>query len=349
MVASTSMVISDKQYGYPFHYLVKQAVYLGMGVVLLYAAVHIPLRWWREKSGYLMVVTLILLVLVLVPGIGKVVNGSRRWIHVGFLNLQVSELAKLATIIYLSSYLERFSKEIQEEALGFIKPLIVLAIVGFLLLLEPNFGDTVVLSAAVMMMLFIANVRLWPFVVLLSVAVMGFSLLAIISPYRLARLTTFLNPWGHQFDSGYQLTQSLMAFGRGGFLGVGLGNSVQKLFYLPEAHTDFLFAVIAEELGLLGSLLIVVAFAVLIGRSFILSRRAFFQRDLFAGYVAYGLAAWMGLQALVNIGVTTGLLPTKGLTLPLLSYGGSSLLINCIALGILFRIFYELEEHPYGR
>src|SRR3989344_1379639 len=223
MVASTSMVISDKQYGYPFHYLIRQGVYLVMGVFLAYLTSKISLKWWQDNAAYLLLVGLFLLVAVLIPGIGKIVNGSRRWIDLVVIHLQVSELAKLTTILYVSSYLEKYCQQVQEDFLAFVKPLLIVAISAILLLAEPDFGATVVLSMTIMILLFLSGVRLWPFILLLLIALVSFSLLAVISPYRLERLTSFLNPWTHQFDSGYQLTQSLIAFGRGGLWGVGLG------------------------------------------------------------------------------------------------------------------------------
>lgn len=343
MVASASMVISDRQFDYPFHYLIRQSIYVCLALGLGWSATRIPIEFWRKYSPTIMLATLFLLVLVLVPGIGRVVNGSRRWLWLGFTTIQVSEIAKLATVLYLASYLQRYQREVIEELKGFIKPMILLVLIAVLLLLEPDFGALAVISATVLMLLFIAGVRLWPFSALFVLVVSALASLAIMSPYRMARLTSFLNPWSHQFDSGYQLTQSLIAFGRGGFFGVGLGNSVQKLFYLPEAHTDFLFAVIAEELGLVGEIIFVGLFVILIGRIFLIARQAFKQSQFFAAYVAYGCGTWFGMQALINVGVNAGLLPTKGLTLPFISYGGSSMLINCLVIGILLRISYEVQ------
>ena len=343
MVASASMVISDRQFDYPFHYLIRQGIYVIFALLFGWAVTRVPVALWQKYSVPILLVSLGMLVLVLIPGIGRVVNGSRRWIYAGFITLQVSEVAKLAMVIYLASYLQRYQREVVEELKGFVKPMLVLGVIAVLLLLEPDFGALAVISATVLMLLFIAGVRLWPFTVLFALVAGGLATLAITSPYRMARLTSFLNPWGHQFDSGYQLTQSLIAFGRGGFFGVGLGNSVQKLFYLPEAHTDFLFAVIAEELGLVGQILFLGLFMVLIGRIFFIAYKALKQSQLFAAYVSYGCAAWFGMQALINVGVNAGLLPTKGLTLPFISYGGSSMLINCVVIGILLRISYELQ------
>ncbi len=343
MVASASMVISDRQFDYPFHYFIRQGIYTVMALVLAWLATRIPLKFWQQYSAPIMLASLLLLVIVLIPGIGRVVNGSRRWIQLGFITLQVSEVAKLAAVLYLASYLQRYQQHVKEDLKGFIKPMLLLGVIAILLLLEPDFGALAVISATFLILLFIAGVRLWPFITLFALVAVGLGMLAITSPYRMARLTTFLNPWSHQFDSGYQLTQSLIAFGRGGLFGVGLGNSVQKLFYLPEAHTDFLFAVLAEELGLMGEVLVLALFFILIARTFIIARQAFSAEKLFEAYVAYGCAAWFAMQALINVGVNAGIFPTKGLTLPFISYGGSSMLINCIVVGILLRISYETQ------
>lgn len=344
MVASASMVISDRQFGTPFHYLLRQGIYLGAGVILALIVLQIPINYWRRISGYLLLFSFVLLAIVLVHGIGREVNGSSRWISLGFIQLQVSELAKFCVIVYMASYLTRHQKEVRTRVSGFIKPMIVLSIISVLLLLEPDFGATAVIFMTALGMLFLAGVRIWQFIVLLLLGTGALSVLAISSPYRLARLTTFLNPWSNAYDSGYQLTQSLIAFGRGGILGVGLGNSIQKLFYLPEAHTDFLFAVLAEELGLLGELAVIALFIMIVGRALWIGRRASEQGQSFAGYLAYGLALWLGMQAIISIGVNCGMLPTKGLTLPLMSYGGSSLLMSLVVIAILFRIAYESKE-----
>jgi cell division protein FtsW len=343
MVASASMVISDRQFGSPFHYFTRQAIFLCIGLLLAWLMTRVPLRVLKKYSSYLFLVALFLLVIVLIPGIGKVVNGSRRWINLGIFSLQVSELLKLAAIIYLASYLQRFQDEVRRELKGFLKPMILVFLMSGLLLLQPDFGAAVVITTTYMILLFLAGVRLWPYLVLLVIVGVALGLLAVLSPYRLQRMTGFLNPWNNQYGSGYQLTQSLIAFGRGGLFGVGLGNSVQKLYYLPEAHTDFLFAVLAEELGLVGELILIGLFVLLIARIFIVGRRAEQVQDLFSAYLAYGISMWFGLQALINMGVNAGMLPTKGLTLPFISYGGGSMLISCLAIGIVLRIAYETD------
>lgn len=341
MVASSSIVISDHTYGYGFYYLIRQTIYLLLGIALAFVATRIPLQFWQRISGYMILVSFVLLTLVLIPGIGKEVNGSMRWIVFGPLSFQISELVKLSAIIYLAGYIVRRQHEVQTRVRGFLKPLALLGGMALLLLQQPDFGATAVIVLTALGILFVGGVRLWQFVFLLVAAAGTLGLLAISTPYRLLRLTTFLHPWSNPFDTGYQLTQSLIAFGRGGIWGVGLGNSVQKLFYLPEAHTDFLFAVLGEELGLIGQLVVIALFTLLVGRALMISYRAYRHHHFFNAYLGCGLALCLGLQVMINIGVNLGILPTKGLTLPLMSYGGTSLWMNCFTLGLLLRLGME--------
>ncbi len=274
-------------------------------------------------------------------GSGRQVNGATRWLPLGVFQLQVSELAKLLTIVYLAGYLVRRNQELRESVWGFLKPMGLLALICMLLLLEPDFGAAVVLLASALGMMYLAGVRIWQFSALLMVTGTAMASLAYFSPYRWARVVSFLNPWDDPFNSGFQLVQSLIAFGRGEWFGVGLGGSVQKLFYLPEAHTDFLLAVLAEELGVAGTALVIGLFTVLVWRAVLIGARAERVGRFFSAYVAYGIGLWIGLQAFVNIGVNMGVLPTKGLTLPLMSYGGSSMVVTCMALALLLRIGHE--------
>jgi cell division protein FtsW len=262
--------------------------------------------------------------------------------------LQVSELVKLFSVIYLAGYLVRHHGEVRSRVMGFMRPLVLLTLLGLLLLLEPDYGAVVVLFLTAFGMMWLGGVRLSQFILLLMSLTGALALLALTSPYRLQRLTTFINPWADPYDSGFQLTQALIAFGRGEWLGVGLGSSIQKLFYLPEAHTDFLFAVMAEELGLLMVVLVVLAYLFLVFKALSIGRRAEKREQPFSGYVAYGIGIWIGLQAFINIGVNMGVLPTKGLTLPLMSYGGSSLLVMCVAVALLLRIDYETRKYDRG-
>jgi cell division protein FtsW len=348
MVASTSIVISEHQYGQPFHFFFHQLFYLILGITAGIIIVQIKVSYWQQISLALLVLSIGLLFLVLLPGIGRQVNGSMRWLGFGTFGLQVSEFVKLTMIVYLAGYLLRQEKQVQTQIRGFLKPLMVLAVISFLLLREPDFGAATVILATSLGMLFLAGVRIWQFIILLTGVAIILGVLAVSSPYRLARLTTFLNPWANQFDSGYQLTQSLIAFGRGGWFGVGLGESIQKLFYLPEAHTDFLFAVLTEELGLIGGLFMILLFSLLVWRALSIGHRCFNSGQHFSAYLAYGIGLNIALQVMINIGVNTGVLPTKGLTLPLMSYGGSSLLITCIMLALLLRIDSEYRLIQFG-
>lgn len=341
MVASSSVMISTRNYHQPFHFLVRQVCYLGLGLFLAMFIVRTDSCIWEKLSVPLLFACFFLLVLVLVPGVGRVVNGSRRWIAFGPIGIQVSELAKVTMIFYLSGFLVRQKQMVNQSIMGFINPLIILSIFSVLLLLEPDFGATFVIAGTVMAMLFLTGVKLRYYAALAALVAAALISLVVFSPYRLMRLTSFLNPWADQFNTGYQLTQSLIAFGRGGWVGVGLGDGVQKLFYLPEAHTDFLFAVLAEELGLLGILLVLILYSILVFRGLIIGLNAYTQNRLFAAYTAYGITFWLGLQAAINMGVNAGLLPTKGLTLPLMSYGGASMLVSVCAIALLLRIDHE--------
>lgn len=348
MVTSTSIVISNRLYGNSFHFLLKQLIQLSVGFGLALIVLSREIDTWKKFGTAFLVLSFIALVVVLIPGIGHQVNGSIRWVGYGPFRLQVSEWVKLFIIIYLASYLVRHEQNVRTKLSGFLNPLCVIGLVAVLLLKEPDFGAASVIMATALGMLFLAGVRLWHFLGLLALVLTAMATLAISSPYRMQRLTTFLNPWANQFDSGYQLTQSLIAFGRGGWSGVGLGESVQKLFYLPEAHTDFLFAVLGEELGLIGIVVVMILFAIVVARALIIGRRAQQLHLGFSAYMAYGIGLWIALQAMINIGVNVGVLPTKGLTLPLMSYGGSSLIVNCIALALLLRIDYECRCVSFG-
>ena len=351
ILASASISVSDNTTGDPFFYLERQLIAAVIGAVGGFVCLFIPMQVWRTLGPLILLAGLALLLVVLIPGVGYEVNGSRRWIRIGILNVQVSEPARLCFIIYLAGYLVRRNKAVREEFVGFLRPMLVLTLACVALLVEPDFGAAVVLLAVALTMLFVAGARIRDFLLFFSVAIVGMALLAVASPYRMQRLTGFLDPWSDPFNSGFQLTQSLIAIGRGEWLGVGLGNSVQKLFYLPEAHTDFVFAVFAEEFGLIGSLAIVGLFLALLWRVFNLAVRAVNAERCFEAYVAIGLGTWLGLQAFINVGVNMGILPTKGLTLPLVSYGRSSLIVTMIAIALLLRIHHELvvDAKPVNR
>ncbi len=351
ILASASISISDNAAGNPFYYLQRQLLAATIGAVAGGICLFVPMSVWRSLGPLLLFTGLALLVHVLVPGVGHEVNGSTRWVRIGIMNLQVSEPARLCFLLYLAGYLVRRNKSLREEFMGFLRPMLVLTLACVLLLKEPDFGAAIVLLATALVMLFVGGARIRDFLVFFSTAVIAMAALAITSPYRMKRLTGFLDPWSDPYDSGFQLTQSLIAIGRGEWFGVGLGDSVQKLFYLPEAHTDFVFAVFAEEFGLAGSLLLIGLFLALLWRVFRLGMRAASAERFFEAYIAIGLGTWLGLQAFINVGVNMGLLPTKGLTLPLISYGRSSLIITMICIGLLLRIHHELavDAKPVNR
>jgi cell division protein FtsW len=348
MVASASLAIGERS-GQPYYYVLRQSAFAAISLIAAFVVVRIPTDAIERRSGPLLILALLLLVAVLIPGIGRSVNGSTRWIPLVFFNFQPSELAKLLVVVFFAGYLVRRGDELRGDPRSSLKPLGILAAVGLLLMLEPDFGTTAVLVATVMGMMFLSGVRLWQFVLLIAGLALALLILALSSPYRLARLTAFADPWADPFASGFQLTQALIAFGRGEWLGVGLGASIQKLFYLPEAHTDFLFAVIAEELGLAGSLVVIALYGFIVVRAFAIGRRAEHAGRAFAAYLAYGMGLWLGIQAFTNIGVNMGLLPTKGLTLPLMSYGGTSLLVSCLAIALLLRVDHESRATLFRR
>ena len=342
ILASASISTADNATGDPFFYVGRQAVAAVLGCIAGFACLFVPMQFWRSTGPLLLLIAFGLLFVVLVPGIGYTANGSTRWIRLGALNLQASELARLCLMIYLAGYLVRHNKTLREQFSGFVKPMIVLFIACCLLLAEPDFGAAIVLIAVAFAMMFVAGARFRDFFVFAGLAIAGAATLTVTRQYRLERLTGFLDPWADPYDKGFQLTQSLIAIGRGEWFGVGLGDSVQKLFYLPDAHTDFVFAVFAEEFGLLGSVALIALFAALLWRIFGLGIRAANLERFFEAYLAIGIGTWLGLQAVVNLGVNMGLLPTKGLTLPLVSYGRSSMIIAMVSIGILFRIHHEL-------
>ena len=348
MVTSASMEVAAGRLGSPLFYMNRQIVYLLISLVALAVTLSVPVAVWARFRFMLLFFGFAGLVAVLIPGIGREVNGSWRWIAVGPINIQPSELAKLFAVVFLAGYLVQRKDEVKQEWFGFFKPFMVLGPMACLLIVEPDFGATVVLMGAATGMLFLGGVGLFRFLLLFGSLGALAALAVWAEPYRLQRLTGFLDPWQDPYGTGYQLTQALIAFGRGEWFGVGLGNSIQKQFYLPEAHTDFVFAVLAEELGMIGAL---AAFALLVFvaiRGLYVGLAAEARGMLFHAYLAYGLAImWCG-QILINVGVNIGLLPTKGLTLPFLSYGGSSLVVCCVCLGLLLRIDWERRQAAQG-
>lgn len=343
MVTSASMAFAEATYGDAWFFAKRYATYWTVGVVGAVLVASVPTQMWEKYGSLFLVLALVMLTLVLIPGIGRKVNGSQRWLQIGPLGLQASEVVKFCVIVFYASFLARRSEETLADWRGVFKPLLILGMIIFLLLLEPDFGASVVMAATVMAMLFVAGVRLWQFALLFISALGSLVLIAILSPYRMQRLITFLDPWADQFNSGYQLTQSLIAFGRGEWLGLGLGNSVQKLFYLPEAHTDFIFAIIAEEFGLAGVAVVVGLFIGLVVCVLNIAQRAMASGKVFASFATFGVAVMFAGQAFINVGVASGLLPTKGLTMPFISYGGSSLMASCALMALVLRIDWEMR------
>jgi cell division protein FtsW len=348
MVASASLPIAERQGAMPLHYVLRHLIALGLGLSAATLAFALPLSWW-EKSGTLLYFAGIgLLLLVLVPGLGKNVNGATRWIPVGPFSLQSSEFVKLFAVIYVAGYLVRRSEEVTTRLSGFAKPLLLISVACALIMAQPDFGTTAVILATVLGLLFLGGAPVWQFAVLMSLVLGLLVAMVVWEPYRLERIVSFLDPWEDAYGTGYQLTQALIAFGRGEWLGVGLGNGIQKQFYLPEAHTDFLMAVIGEELGFTGTLLVMLTFAFITWRAFHIGTRAQARGRPFAAFVAYGLGLGIGLQAFINMGVNVGLLPTKGLTLPLMSYGGNSIILACVVIAVILRVDYELRRETAG-
>lgn len=344
MVFSASIAIaeSEKAVGYNSHYyLVRQAIFLTVSFAAAFLAFQIPMSWWQKMAPVLFLGGLVLLILVLIPGVGRVVGGSRRWLSLFVINLQPSEFMKLLAAIYVADYTVRKASFMNSFTRGFLPMLAVMLLVGSLLLLEPDFGAFAVIASISIAILWLGGIDIRIFIGLIIMLVIGFITLILIAPYRLARVTNFMDPWADPLGKGYQLSHALIAFGRGEWLGVGLGASVEKLLYLPEAHTDFLLAVIAEELGFLGVLTVLGLFVYVVLRAFMIAKEALNNERYFSALLAQGLGVWIGVQGFFNMGVNMGLLPTKGLTLPFLSFGGSGILANCIGMAILLRIDYE--------
>ncbi len=349
MVYSASIAYADREMHNSAYFLVRHLGYTAVGLILMAFVMRTRVRWWEKSGPYLLLLGIASLIIVLVPGISAHVNGSSRWIKLGIVNLQPSEFMKLFMVVYAAGYLVRKQEALKNFTQGIVMVSLVLAVIGALLLLEPDMGSMVVITVAVFAMLFLGGVRFWHFMLVLAVGVGGMVMLTIISPYRMDRVTSFLDPWADPFNTGFQLVQALIAFGRGGWLGVGLGASVQKLFYLPAAHTDFVFAVMAEELGLFAVLAVMALFGIIVVRAFAIARQAEDAGLLYGARLAQGLGLLIGSQAMVNMGVNMGLLPTKGLTLPFMSYGGSSMLVSCIAVGLLLLIGREAHASGWGR
>ncbi|WP_031433879.1 putative lipid II flippase FtsW [Methylomarinum vadi] len=344
MVASSSLHLGVKMADDFMHYPLHQLIHIVMGLMVAVVIAAVPLSVWEKSGAWLFIGGLVLLVVVLIPGIGIKVNGSMRWLSLAGLRIQVSEAVKFVSVIYMAGYVVRHREDVTQSAYGLLRPLLLFSIACGLLLKEPDFGSAVVILTIAMGIMYLGGARLQQFLILLALVALLAGLLVWISPYRLARVTAFINPWADARNTGFQLVQALISFGRGEVFGVGLGNGIQKLFYLPEAHTDFLFSVLGEELGLAGVLSVIALFTLLLRRAFLIAAKAERAGQPFAAFVAYGLGIWFGFQAFVNMGVNMGMLPTKGLTLPLMSYGGGSMIVMCAAMAVLFRVNSEVTE-----
>jgi cell division protein FtsW len=351
MVYSASIAIAEGSRAtgqQPMYYLLRHGAFIVVGIVLAVAAFQVPMRVWQQMAPYLFMLGLVLLALVLIPGIGREVNGSQRWLSLHIVNVQPSELMKLFVVIYAADYTVRKAAYMHSLRKGFLPMFMVMLLTGGLLLREPDFGAFAVITVIAMGILFLGGMNWRLFAGLIVMLVIGFLLLIWFSPYRMQRVIGFMDPWADPYGKGYQLSHALIAFGRGEWLGVGLGASVEKLFYLPEAHTDFLLAVIAEELGFAGVVAIILLFAWLVMRAFAIGRRAASLERYFPALVAHGIGLWIGVQAIINMGVNMGVLPTKGLTLPLLSFGGSAIAATCCAIAVLLRVDWENRQLMRG-
>jgi cell division protein FtsW len=351
MVYSASISIAEAGRGtdgYAAYFLVRHGIYLAVGLLIGLIAFQIPMRLWQKYSLYPFLLGIALLTLVLVPGIGNEVNGSRRWLSLFIVNFQPSEFMKLFVVIYVANYTIQRAAYLDSFRKGFAPILVVMMVLGFLLLREPDLGAFVVIAVIVTAVLFLGGMNLKLFAGTIGLALAGLLALIWLEPYRWRRFTGFMDPWDDPYGKGYQLSHALIAFGRGGWQGVGIGGSVEKLYYLPEAHTDFLLAVIAEELGFIGVVAVVILFAWLVIRAFVIGRQAALRERYFPALVAQGIGVWLGVQTFINMGVNMGVLPTKGLTLPLMSFGGSSIVANCIALAVLLRVDWENRQLMKG-
>jgi cell division protein FtsW len=343
MVGSASIAVAEGQGASLYHYVLRHLIFISVGVTLALSLKVIPIAFLERISRPMLAMSVLLLLLVLIPGVGHTVNGSTRWIRLGFVNFQVVEAVKLMVIIYLAGYLARKAEFVQSRFFDTLKPLIFAGLLSALLLIQPDMGSAAVITAIVAGMVWLAGAA-WRHIFVLGMLTLPAFAFAAMEPYRLRRIVSFMDPWADPYASGFQLTQALIAVGRGELFGVGIGASIQKLFYLPEAHTDFIFAVLAEEFGLLGVIAVLVLFLLLVTRIMIIGIMAHRNNKPFAGFIAYGIGLWLGLQAVVSVGVNLGVLPTKGLTLPLISSGGSSMLMTLVAIGIVLRIKYEMDR-----
>lgn len=341
IVTSASMPVATRLFDNPFHFAIRHGIYICIAIAAALVVLQVPLQWWRISNPWLLLVAVVLLIAVLL--VGRTVNGSTRWLAIGPITIQAAEPAKLFFFCYLAGYMVRRYEDLTENFKGFAKPLVVFFVLAILLLMQPDLGTVVVMFATTLGLLFLAGAKLLQFFGLVFTGLTAIVALIIFEGYRLERAKIFLNPWEDAFGAGYQLTQSLMAYGRGDIFGQGLGNSLQKLEYLPEAHTDFIMAILAEELGFLGVVIVLVLLFTIVFKALKLGTLAIAKDRPFDGYLAYAIGIWISLQTAVNVGASSGVMPTKGLTLPLVSYGGSSLIIMTMAIALLIRIDFEIR------
>lgn len=341
MILSASISIGQSLYHDPFFFAKREVFYFFLIFLLSLIFLRIPIIFWEKNSSFILILSILLLFIVLL--VGHSTHGSYRWISLGFLHIQPSEICKISSFCYISSYLSRKSNEVQDNFWSFFKPITIIIIESILLLIEPDLGTVIVLLFTTLSILFLSGAKIGQFFIIIIITIIVVILLILLEPYRIQRMLSFWDPWKDPFGNGYQLTQSLMALGRGNFLGEGLGNSIQKLHYLPDAHSDFIFSIIGEELGYIGSFFILLIIFILSFRAMSIGYRALENKKHFSGFLACSIGIWFSFQTLINIGAVTGLLPTKGLTLPFISYGGSSLIINSIAVFFLLRIDFEIK------
>lgn len=339
MVTSASLPVSEKLYNNEYYISIKHAAFIVIALLAMFAVLFFQMQWWQRFNMELLLIALVLLVAVLL--VGSTINGSRRWLPLGIFNLQAAEVAKLFFFSFLAGYLVRQHEQLRENVIGFAKPLAVFMILAILLLMQPDLGTVIVMFVTTVALLFLAGAKIWQFIALIASGLLAISSLIILEPYRMRRVVSFVDPWADPFGSGYQLTQSLMAYGRGDWLGLGLGNSIQKLDYLPESHTDFIAAVIAEEMGFVGLSILVLLLGWLVYKILNIGRLAMEKSQHYNGFFAYAIGIWIAFQVFVNIGASAGMLPTKGLTLPFISYGGSSLIVFAVSIAVVLRIDFE--------
>ncbi len=344
MMFSSSLHLKTSIGGQILHFPLRQLLFISLGLGMAWTVTLIPMRFWEKAGPWLFILGLVLLLLVLHPKLGVEVNGSRRWLLIAGIRIQVSEAMKFATVIYMAGYVVRHQQELQMSPLSMLRPLFLMGLACGLLLKEPDYGSTVVIVTIAMGIMFLSGAKIKQFFILLLILMVVGAFLVMAEDYRVRRITAYLNPWDDVRDSGYQLVQALVSFGRGEVFGVGVGNGIQKLFYLPEGHTDFLFSVLGEELGLIGVLTVIALYSVLIWKGFNIAAQAEQAGQTYSAYAAYGMSIWIGFQSFVNMGVNMGVLPTKGITLPLMSYGGGSMIIMCSAIAVLFRVQMEARQ-----